>query len=56
MNTLIKAMQTMIQETDRVNYRDRRAHYASGNLSCLRDQFWSWKKIPETTRSSVRMV
>lgn len=48
MNTLIKAMQTMIQETDRVNYRDRRAHYASGNLSCLRDQFWSWKKIPET--------
>jgi hypothetical protein len=48
MNTLIKAMQNMIKDTDRVNYRDRRAHYASGNLTCLRDQYWSWKKIPET--------
>ena len=48
MSTLIKAMQDMIKDTDRVNYRDRRAHYASGNLACLRDQFWSWKKIPET--------
>lgn len=48
MNTLIKAMQAMIKDTDRVNYRDRRAHYASGNLACLRDQFWAWKKVPET--------
>lgn len=48
MNTLIQAMQAMIKDTDRVNYRDRRAHYASGNLTCLRDQFWSWKKMPET--------
>jgi hypothetical protein len=48
MSTLIKAMQDMIKDTDRVNYRDRRAHYASGNLACLRDQFWSWKKIQET--------
>lgn len=48
MNTLIKAMQNMIKDTDRVNYRDRRAHYASGNLTCLRDQFWAWKKVPET--------
>ena len=48
MNTLIKAMQNMVKDTDRVNYRDRRAHYASGNLTCLRDQFWAWKKVPET--------
>ena len=48
MNTLIKAMQAMINDTERVNYRDRRAHYASGNLACLRDQFWSWKKVKET--------
>jgi len=48
MSTLIQAMQEMIKETDRVNYRDRRAHYASGNLTCLRDQFWSWKKVKET--------
>lgn len=48
MNTLIQAMQNMIKNTDRVNYRDRRAHYASGNLTCLRDQFWSWKKVEET--------
>lgn len=48
MKTLIQAMQAMVQETDRVNYRDRRAHYASGNLTCLRDQFWQWKKEPET--------
>ena len=48
MKTLIQAMQAMVAETDRVNYRDRRAHYASGNLQCLRDQFWQWKKEPET--------
>lgn len=48
MKTLIQAMQAMVSETDRVNYRDRRAHYASGNLTCLRDQYWQWKKEPET--------
>lgn len=48
MKTLIQAMQAMVTETDRVNYRDRRAHYASGNLTCLRDQYWQWKKEPET--------
>lgn len=48
MKTLIQAMQDMVKETDRVNYRDRRAHYASGNLTCLRDQYWAWKKEPET--------
>lgn len=48
MKTLIQAMQAVVTETDRVNYRDRRAHYASGNLTCLRDQYWQWKKEPET--------
>jgi len=48
MKNLIEAMQRVLTETDRVNYRDRRAHYASGNLTCLRDQFWQWKKEPET--------
>ncbi|NDG29303.1 hypothetical protein EB118_04270 [bacterium] len=48
MKTLIQAMQAVVSETDRVNYRDRRAHYASGNLTCLRDQYWQWKKEPET--------
>ena len=48
MKTLIQAMQNMIKDTDRVNYRDRRAHYASGNLTCLRDQYWSWLKVQET--------
>jgi hypothetical protein len=48
MKTLIQAMQEMVKDTERVNYRDRRAHYASGNLTCLRDQYWAWKKEPET--------
>lgn len=48
MKTLLEAMKTMMRETERVNYRDRRAHYASGNLACLRDQYWAWKKEPET--------
>jgi hypothetical protein len=48
MKTLLQAMQAMVTQTDRVNYRDRRAHYASGNLTCLRDQYWQWKKEPET--------
>lgn len=48
MKTLIEAMQNMVAETERVNFRDRRAHYASGNLTCLRDQYWAWKKEPET--------
>jgi hypothetical protein len=48
MKTLLQAMQDMVKETERVNYRDRRAHYASGNLACLRDQYWAWKKEPET--------
>jgi len=48
MKNLIEVMKAVVTETDRVNFRDRRAHYASGNLTCLRDQYWAWKKEPET--------
>ena len=48
MKSILQAIQTMVVEPDRVNYRDRRAHYPSSNLSCLRDQYWQWKKEPET--------
>jgi len=48
MKNLLDAMIRTIIKGDRVNYRDRRAHYASGNLQCLRDQYWQWKKEPET--------
>jgi hypothetical protein len=54
MKDLIEKIRAVVLRGDRVNYRDRRAHYASGNLSCLRDQYWSWKKEPETNPTDFK--
>lgn len=51
MNTFLQAMKAMLTETDRINFRDRRGHYPSSNLSCLRDQYWAWKGEPETNKT-----
>lgn len=51
MNTFLQAMKAMLTETDRINFRDRRGHYPSANLSCLRDQYWAWKGEPETNKT-----
>lgn len=32
----------------RLNYRDKRGHYASRNLTCLRDQYWECTGVPTT--------
>lgn len=44
----------ILEKSDRVNFRDRRGHYASGNLMCLRDQYWSWKKEAETNPTDFK--
>jgi len=51
---LMEKIVRVITKGSRVNYRDRRGHYASGNLSCLRDQFWSYKGEPETNPSDFK--
>ncbi len=51
MDDFLQKLKGVVQKGDRVNYRDRRGHYASGNLTCLRDQYWSWKGEPETNSS-----
>jgi hypothetical protein len=51
MNALKKIMQ--LAEKDRElspRYRDRRAHYASDALTCVRDQFWSLTGEPPTNK------
>lgn len=47
-------MVAVVKKGDRVNYRDRRGHYASGNLTCLRDQYWSWIGEPETNPTDFK--
>lgn len=46
--TFLEKIKAALVESDRLNLRDRRGHYASSNLSCLRDQYWSWKGEPPT--------
>jgi len=54
MKDLVSSLVSVFKDTGRVNYRDRRAHYASSNLSCLRDQFWMWTKEPETNPTDLK--
>lgn len=51
MDDFLQKLKAVVLKGDRVNYRDRRGHYASGNLTCMRDQYWSWKGEPETNSS-----
>lgn len=48
MRQLIKKIVEYLPSPIRPNYRPRRGHYASGNQTCLRDQYWAWNKEPET--------
>lgn len=50
----MQKMRSILERGDRVNFRDRRGHYASGNLACLRDQYWGWKKEPETNPTDIK--
>ena len=54
MNDFLQKLKGVVLKGDRVNYRDRRGHYASGNLTCLRDQYWSWKGEPETNQADFK--
>lgn len=49
-NLLNKLTQFVVQKS-RVNFRDRRGHYPSGVLSCLRDQVWAMRGEKETNPS-----
>jgi len=53
MKKLAKYFQIAVVTPNRVNYRDREAHYASGVMTCLRDQYWSWLKEPETNPTDL---
>ena len=48
MKNFMKDLCSFMVNKKRVNYRDRRGHYASANLSCLRDQYWALTGEPET--------
>ncbi len=51
MKSFIKKFVEIVTADSRARYRDRRAHYASSNLKCMRDQYWEWKKEPITNPS-----
>lgn len=51
--SFLKSFVEFTTSNRRINYRDRRGHYASGNLACLRDQYWSWKGEPETNPTDL---
>lgn len=40
MRNFLKAFERFMVRDDRVNFRNRRAHYASDALGCLRDLYW----------------
>ena len=48
MTNLIRKMYTAMMKRERPRYRDRRGHYASGALDCLRDQVWGMQGEPVT--------
>lgn len=48
MKDFLKAFSKHMQKDDRVNFRDRRAHYASDALGCLRDLYWKRTGVPPT--------
>jgi hypothetical protein len=41
MKEFLSAVKKFVTNKRRVNYRDRRAHYVSSGLKCMRDQYWS---------------
>ncbi len=54
MSDFLQKLKMVLTKGNRVDYRDRRGHYASGNLGCLRDQYWSWHKEPETNPTDFK--
>jgi len=48
MINLVKETELALMTRERPRYRDRRGHYASGALRCLRDQYWQIKGVPKT--------
>lgn len=53
MNTLISAMKNAVINSERISFRSKEAHYASGNLTCLRDQYWGMTGVPETNKTDA---
>lgn len=53
MNTLISAMKDALVNSERISFRSKEAHYASGNLTCLRDQYWGMIGVPETNKTDA---
>ncbi len=50
---LLQVIKKFIENKKRVNYRDRRAHYASSGLKCLRDQYWERTGVPPTNKTDM---
>ena len=48
MKDFINKLKEFATKRDRGRYRDWRGHYASGNLTCMRDQYWKLTGEPET--------
>jgi len=57
---MIHKLREFVEQRKRPNFRDRRGHYPSGILSCLRDQVWAWQKEDETNppdfHASLKML
>lgn len=51
--TLIAAMKHALVNSERISFRSKEAHYASGNLTCLRDQYWGMTGVPETNKTDT---
>lgn len=47
---IIQYIKTIVSSWSSPRYRDRRGFYASGVLSCLRDQYWEMKGEPITDK------
>ena len=54
MISIIKKVADKLQNRERISYRDRRGHYASSALSCLRDQYWGYTGEPETNPPDLK--
>lgn len=53
MRNLLNTIKNYLENKKRVNYRDRRGHYASSGLKCLRDQYWELKGEPPTNKTDM---
>ena len=53
MKKLLSTITSYLENKKRVHYRDRRAHYASSGLKCLRDQYWELKGEAPTNKTDA---